>query len=115
MIPSMTDAAHCYQNAVAERVNGILKDEFDLDTVFTPLLAAQHAVAHAVRIYDTVRALEARRAHPARAVSPGCIADTAYLTSVDTFQNKTQPHGSYFLSTSQLSNDHVYHDHENDK
>ena len=26
----MTDAHHCYQNAVAERVNGILKDEFDI-------------------------------------------------------------------------------------
>ena len=55
LLPSMTDAAHCYQNAVAERVNGILKDEFDLDAVFPSLAAAQHAVARAVTIYNTVR------------------------------------------------------------
>jgi transposase InsO family protein len=55
MIPSMTDDQHCYQNAVAERVNGILKDEFDLDAIFPSVIAAQHAVAHAVRIYNTVR------------------------------------------------------------
>ena len=55
MLPSMTDAAHCYQNAVAERVNGILKDEFDLDAVFPTFAVAQHAVAHAVAIYNTVR------------------------------------------------------------
>ena len=28
IIPSMTDGYDCYQNALAERVNGILKDEF---------------------------------------------------------------------------------------
>lgn len=55
MIPSMTDGAHCYQNAVAERVNGILKDEFDLDAVFPSVTAAQSAVANAVHIYNTVR------------------------------------------------------------
>lgn len=55
MLPSMTDAAHCYQNAVAERVNGILKDEFDLDAVFPSFIAAHHAVTHAVHIYNTVR------------------------------------------------------------
>jgi len=28
---SMTEENHCYENTVAERVNGILKDEFYLD------------------------------------------------------------------------------------
>ncbi|GKT30430.1 Integrase catalytic region ISDde2 (fragment), partial [Aduncisulcus paluster] len=28
MIPSMTDGYDCYQNALAERINGILKQEF---------------------------------------------------------------------------------------
>ena len=28
IIPSMTDGYDCYQNALAERVNGILKQEF---------------------------------------------------------------------------------------
>ena len=55
MIPSMTDADHCYQNAVAERVNGILKDEFDLDAVFPSLYAAQAAVTQSVHIYNTAR------------------------------------------------------------
>jgi len=27
----MTEENHCYENAIAERVNGILKDEFYLD------------------------------------------------------------------------------------
>jgi len=31
---SMTEENHCYENAVAERVNGILKDEFYLDQCF---------------------------------------------------------------------------------
>lgn len=55
MLPSMTDGAHCYQNAVAERVNGILKDEFNLDASFPSMADARAAVAHAVHIYNTVR------------------------------------------------------------
>ena len=31
---SMTEENHCYENAKAERVNGILKDEFYLDQTF---------------------------------------------------------------------------------
>jgi putative transposase len=54
MLPSMTDANHCYQNAIAERINGVLKDEFDLDTVFPSFLDAQHAVAHSIHRYNTV-------------------------------------------------------------
>ncbi len=52
LLPSMTDANHCYQNALAERVNGILKDEFDLDQVFPTFLEAHHAVARAVHTYN---------------------------------------------------------------
>lgn len=55
MLPSMTDADHCYQNAVAERVNGILKDEFDLDATFSSMTEAQYAVAHAIETYNTRR------------------------------------------------------------
>ncbi|WP_156798837.1 IS3-like element ISGau1 family transposase [Gemmatimonas aurantiaca] len=55
LLPSMTDANHCYQNAIAERVNGILKDEFDLDAIFPSLPAAQRAVADAIHRYNTVR------------------------------------------------------------
>ena len=55
MLPSMTDGAHCYQNAVADRVNGILQDEFDLDAVFPTFPAAQEAVASAIHRYNTIR------------------------------------------------------------
>ena len=55
MLPSMTDGAHCYQNAVAERVNGILKDEFDLDAIFPSCTAAHAAVASAIHRYNTIR------------------------------------------------------------
>ncbi len=55
MLPSMTDENHCYQNAVAERVNGILKDEFDLDAVFPSVSAVVDAVAQAVTTYNQVR------------------------------------------------------------
>lgn len=32
IIPSMTDGYDCYQNALAERINGILKEEFLIET-----------------------------------------------------------------------------------
>lgn len=55
LVSSMTDESHCYQNAIAERVNGILKDEFDLDSEFQTFDLALQAVRHAVRIYNTRR------------------------------------------------------------
>ncbi|MGV3708816.1 MAG: IS3 family transposase [Gemmatimonas sp.] len=55
MRASMTDADHCYQNAVAERLNGILKDEFDCDAEFPSLGLAQQHVAHAITTYNHVR------------------------------------------------------------
>lgn len=55
MVPSMTDDNHCYQNAIAERVNGILKLELDLDAVFAGFTDAHQAVHRAVRIYNEKR------------------------------------------------------------
>lgn len=55
MLASMTDDNHCYQNAVAERINGILKDEFDLDAVFHSVSAVVDAVEEAVALYNEVR------------------------------------------------------------
>ena len=55
VLPSMTDADHCYQNAIAERINGILKDEFDLDAVFPSAHAARWAVDRAIYTYNTIR------------------------------------------------------------
>lgn len=55
ILSSMTDDNHCYQNAVAERVNGILKDEFNLDAVFRTFDELKVAVEKAVRVYNTKR------------------------------------------------------------
>ena len=55
MVPSMTDENHCYQNAVAERVNGILKQEFFIDSTFATFEQAEFAINDAIRIYNTKR------------------------------------------------------------
>lgn len=55
MLSSMTDESHCYQNAIAERVNGILKDEFNLDAIFGNFNEVQLAVAKAIWVYNTKR------------------------------------------------------------
>jgi transposase InsO family protein len=52
---SMTEENHCYENAVAERVNGILKDEFYLDQTFASKEHAIKATENAIRIYNSKR------------------------------------------------------------
>jgi len=50
----MTDGYDCYQNALAERINGILKGEFLLNRP-ADLKQASKMVAQSVRIYNQVR------------------------------------------------------------
>jgi putative transposase len=52
---SMTEDNHCYENDVAERVNGILKDEFYLDQCFFSTQHASHATKNAILIYNNKR------------------------------------------------------------
>jgi len=52
---SMTEENHCYENAVAERVNGILKDEFYLDQCFVNTHNAKVATKNAIDIYNNKR------------------------------------------------------------
>ena len=52
---SMTQENHCYENAKAERVNGILKDEFLLDSTFKDFQSAQKAVKQAIETYNGFR------------------------------------------------------------
>ena len=52
---SMTEENHCYENAHAERVNGILKREYALGQVLPSLEAARQAVDQAVKLYNTRR------------------------------------------------------------
>ena len=51
----MTDGYDCYQNAIAERVNGILKDEFYLDQTFDNLKYAKKATKSAINLYNQIR------------------------------------------------------------
>ena len=55
MIPSMTDESHCYQNAVAERVNGTLKIELELDATFQDFKHAYCATQNAIHVYNNIR------------------------------------------------------------
>ncbi|MBL4908334.1 MAG: integrase core domain protein [Flavobacteriaceae bacterium] len=52
---SMTEENHCHENALAERVNGILKDEFYLDQTFTSVVHAKKATKNAIKLYNTKR------------------------------------------------------------
>jgi transposase InsO family protein len=52
---SMTEENHCYENAIAERVNGILKDEFYLDQCFYSTCHACNAAKNAIEIYNSKR------------------------------------------------------------
>jgi transposase InsO family protein len=52
---SMTEELHCYENAMAERLNGILKYEYFLDTHFKTKKEASKAIEEAIRIYNTRR------------------------------------------------------------
>jgi putative transposase len=52
---SMSAPGCPYENAVAERINGILKSEFYLDRIFASINQAQEAVLEAVTIYNTKR------------------------------------------------------------
>lgn len=52
---SMTEKGDPYENALAERVNGILKDEFVLDKTFPTYEQALQSVNKTVEIYNKVR------------------------------------------------------------
>jgi transposase InsO family protein len=52
---SMTEEMHCYENAMAERVNGILKQEYYIGSCFRNRDQAKEAVKEAVYLYNTRR------------------------------------------------------------
>ena len=51
----MTQDGSPYDNAIAERVNGILKAEFDLYKIFDSYKAAINPVCRAIAAYNTIR------------------------------------------------------------
>jgi transposase InsO family protein len=52
---SMTEVDHCAENALAERMNGILKGEYALDQQFKTKAHTMKAVEEAIRLYGTRR------------------------------------------------------------
>lgn len=49
---SMTQIMHCYENAQAERINGILKQEYEMDRTFRTKAQAKAAFEQAVWLYN---------------------------------------------------------------
>ena len=52
---SMGEVGNCYENAMAERVNGILKQEYGIDDLFVDTSHAQQAVKEAIWLYNFER------------------------------------------------------------
>lgn len=52
---SMTENGDPYENAIAERVNGILKDEFGLSDKFENIIQAKELTRQSVEIYNQLR------------------------------------------------------------
>jgi putative transposase len=69
---SMTESGSPYDNAIAERVNGILKGELGLDAVFEDYERAKKAIELAIKRYNKIRPhlscghLTPNQAHKAR-------------------------------------------------
>jgi putative transposase len=52
---SMAEVGNCYENAMAERVNGILKDEYGLDETFDSEKEARQAIREGIKAYNEQR------------------------------------------------------------
>lgn len=52
---SMTENGNCYENALAERINGILKYEFGLKSTFKTQQEAKKALEQAIFVYNSLR------------------------------------------------------------
>jgi putative transposase len=52
ILSSMGEVGNCYENALAERMNGILKLEYGLDDLFVDLDQATESTAQAIALYN---------------------------------------------------------------
>jgi putative transposase len=77
---SMTNGYDCYQNALAERVNGILKTEFLLQRP-ADLEQARRMVAQSVHIYNHERPHSSLKMQTPDAVHRASLADLSRLCS----------------------------------
>lgn len=53
--PSMTEKYDPYENAIAERINGILKQEFAIDKYDTSIKIKSQLIKNAIEIYNRIR------------------------------------------------------------
>ncbi len=51
----MTEDNHCYENAMTELLNGILKDEFYLDQTFANMAHAKRTTKNEMKLYNEIR------------------------------------------------------------
>lgn len=51
----MTEENHCYENAIAERLNGILKETLYLGQSFNSLDQAKTNTKTAINLYNQIR------------------------------------------------------------
>lgn len=52
IVSSMGEVGNCYENALAERMNGILKLEYGLDRLFIDLIQARVSTEQAIYLYN---------------------------------------------------------------
>ncbi len=55
VLDELAKGNHCYENALAERLNGILKDDFYLDQTFDSVEQAKRATKNAIKLYNSKR------------------------------------------------------------
>jgi transposase InsO family protein len=73
---SMTEENHCYENAKAERLNGILKQEYGLGAEFATKAEVARVVAQAVALYN------GRRPHTALGYrTPASVHEAAAMVA----------------------------------
>ena len=89
---SMTENGDPYENAIAERVNGILKEEYDLHETFTDYLTANEAVKIAVNKYNNQR--------------PHASCD--YMVPSDAHQSTGELKKRWYPKKWQKSSDHAF-------
>ena len=70
----MTEEMHCYENAQAERVIGILKGEYELDQTFVTKQQVRRVVPEVVRTYNERRPHTALGYEVPSAVHAGRVA-----------------------------------------
>ncbi len=85
---SITESSDPYENALAERMNQTLKEEFGLGKKLPTRLQAQILTQQAVDLYNNRRphlSLQMKTPQSVNQKNPGCLRNRDYLKSVNSF------------------------------